>query len=114
MAARVRPTFGIDGRAKRLKDIRDEPVEYVVEDAVAVQQGREKWLCLQRIRHTIPRRRLEYRFAYYMLGVKPGAAGRWVFGQYAMMVPPSHLKRLLAMASRQWPDFRALMHSATA
>ena len=49
---------------------------------------------------------MEYRFAYYMLGVKPGAKGRWVFGQYAPMIPATELKKLLAAArARAWDGF---------
>lgn len=40
----------------------------------------------------------EYRFTYYMLGVKPGARGRWVFGQYSLMIPGPLLAELLREA----------------
>jgi hypothetical protein len=46
----------------------------------------------------------QYRLTYYMLGVKQGARGRWVFGQYSLLVPARHLAALLKEArKRKWP-----------
>jgi len=48
-------------------------------------------------------RHVEYRFTYYMLGVKPKAKGRWVFGQYSLLLPAKHLRSLLVAArARGW------------
>jgi hypothetical protein len=50
--------------------------------------------------------RTEYRLTYYMLSVKPGQRqGRWVFGQFSLMVPPKDLAWLLSEArKRGWPE----------
>jgi hypothetical protein len=49
-------------------------------------------------------RKIEYRFTYYMVGLKPGARGPWVFGQYSLLIPAEHLSCLLAEARRRgWP-----------
>ena len=50
--------------------------------------------------------RSEYRFTYYMRGFKKGARGRWVFGQFSLLIPPADLKWLLREARRRrWPGF---------
>jgi hypothetical protein len=65
----------------------------------------EKRIYLQKILHDD--KRLEYRFTYYMRGVKPGKTkGRWVFGQYSMMIPRRELSFLLKRAREErWPGF---------
>lgn len=45
--------------------------------------------------------RFQYRLTYYMLGVKPGSKGRWVFGQYSLMIPESHLAEILKEAKKR-------------
>ena len=112
MVVADKPTCGVDGKVRRIKDIRGVPMTFEVGGAVSVKQGNGKWLCLQRLQHLEPKRRVEYRFAYYMKGVKAGAEGRWVFGQYAMMIPPKLLKSLLTKAASEWPDFATLLRRA--
>ncbi|WHZ11973.1 MAG: hypothetical protein OJF60_002413 [Burkholderiaceae bacterium] len=105
-----KPNFGI-GKTSTRKNIRGAPFTFKVEDAVGFQVGKEhkKYICLQRLKHLTPKERIEYRFAYYMVGVKEGAKGRWVFGQYALMIGPKQLQRLLLMAVKKWPDFSELI-----
>ena len=104
------PSCGI-GKSVTRKTITGQDFTYTVEDAVGFEVGKinRKFICLQRIQHTAPKKRIEYRFAYYMIGVKDGAKGRWVFGQFALMLAPSELKRLLYMAVAKWPDFSKLL-----
>jgi hypothetical protein len=90
----------IDGRQRRFKVLD----EVVVRQRV-VDRGSSKLIYFQKIQFE-QAKRMEYRFAYYMLGVKPGAKGRWVFGQYAPMIPATELKKLLAAArARAWDGF---------
>ena len=105
-----RPKFGVGRRSTR-KNIHGEEFTFLVEDAVGFKVGKlnKKYICLQKICHEKPKKRLEYRFAYYMIGVKQGAFNRWVFGQYALMIEPNQLERLLKMASKKWPDFAKLL-----
>ena len=50
--------------------------------------------------------RVEYRFTYYMRGFKKRPRGRWVFGQFSLLIPPTDLKWLLREARRRrWPGF---------
>ena len=43
--------------------------------------------------------RIELRLGYYIIGKKPKVAGKWVWGQFATMIPVE--------------DFRAIIHEAT-
>jgi hypothetical protein len=105
-----KPRFGVGSRSTR-KNINGEEFTFSVEDAVGFEVGtiNKKYICLQKLRHEKPKKRIEYRFAYYMIGVKPGGHGRWVFGQYALMIEPNQLKKLLKMAAKKWPDFANLL-----
>jgi hypothetical protein len=67
-----------------------------------VEKGTRKLICFQKIRFE-DSGKLEYRFTYYMLGLKPGAKGRWVFGQYSLLIPAAILSKLLQEArERGW------------
>ena len=86
----------IDGRVRWM----------TVEDEIHRRQRsalRLKLIYFQQVRFD-QGQRLQYRLTYYMLGVKAGARGRWVFGQYSLMIPASDLKALLQEARRRrWP-----------
>ena len=45
--------------------------------------------------------RQEFRFGYYMLGVKKGAKGRWVWGQYCLLIPKRDLRALIRKAKKK-------------
>jgi hypothetical protein len=94
------------GKVRNIKSINGEPLQYVVEDEIAIKQGSGKLIYLQKIKHTKPVTKVEYRFCYYMIGVKEGAKGRWVFGQYALMIPTPALKKLVSSAREKgWDIF---------
>jgi hypothetical protein len=88
----------IDGR-KVYKTIEDEIV--LVEKSSTVHK---KLIYFQKLRFEEDGR-LQYRFTYYMLGFKAGLRrGRWVFGQYSLMIDPKDLSWLLRTArKRRWP-----------
>ena len=101
-------SLGRLGRRGRIHAIDGSIRHFRVEDEVFEEQripekDTRKVIVFQRLRfeesgHT------DYRFTYYMIGVKPGAKGRWVFGQYSLLIPPTVLRRLLAKAKRRnWP-----------
>ncbi|MEW6265849.1 MAG: hypothetical protein AB1641_22480 [Thermodesulfobacteriota bacterium] len=90
-----RKIVGIDGQAMTLR----------IEDEIVRPQRNAKFpklIYFQKLRFEEDDR-LEYRFTYYMLGQKPGARGRWVFGQYSLMIPAADLRELLIEARlRGW------------
>ena len=87
----------IDGR-RVAKTIEDEIV------LLEKSSHHKKLIYFQKLRLEADRR-LQYRFAYYMLGFKTGPRrGRWVFGQFALMIDPKDLAWLLRTArKRRWP-----------
>lgn len=90
---KVRTHTAIDGRQ----------VQYTVLDEIVRRQKRArnpKLIYFQRLKFAEDGR-TEYRFTYYMLGRKPGARGRWVFGQYSLFIPPRDLSALLRRARRK-------------
>lgn len=44
---------------------------------------------------------VEYRLAYYIIGKKPTVAGKWVFGQYATLLPAEDLAYIFAEAKKK-------------
>jgi hypothetical protein len=101
-----------DNLGKKLrtwKAIDGNPVHVTITGEIKIEQSiaaHKKLICLQQIRfeadgHT------EYRFTYYMIGVKEGKTkGRWVFGQYSLVIPAEDLKILLAKAREAgWEGF---------
>src|SRR2546426_6031566 len=85
----------IDGRLRHFQ-IEDE----IFCNQPLTDKGTKKRVCFQKIRFE-DTKALEYRLTYYMLGVKPGAKGRWVFGQYSLLVPAKQLSFLLREARKR-------------
>jgi hypothetical protein len=88
------------GKVRKIKSIHDKPVTFSITDEIVVAQGAGKLIYFQQLLHT-PGNRIEYRLCYYMLGVKESRRGRWVFGQYALMVPANSLVKLLSEARKR-------------
>lgn len=45
--------------------------------------------------------RVELRLGYYIIGKRPAMRGRWVWGQFATMIPFEDFKRIVAKAKRK-------------
>jgi hypothetical protein len=94
------------GKRRVHTSIDGRPVAMTVEDEICRLQASSrspKLIYFQKFRFEEDRR-IEYRFTYYMLGVKPGARGRWVFGQYSLLIPGRDLAWFLRQArERGWP-----------
>ncbi len=98
-----RPPFPDNvGRRRRIVNIRGDVVHWVVEDEIKRIQSTapHKVICFQKLRRENDGR-TEFRFGYYMIGVKPGARGRWVWGQYALFIPKGDLRVLIKEAERR-------------
>jgi len=95
------------GKIRKLVSIDGNRSTFFVEDEIVRPQGpkpHRKLIYLQRLKHSD--RELEYRFAYYMRGVKGRTKDRWVFGQYALMIPAKDLSWLLNEARKKnWKGF---------
>ena len=44
---------------------------------------------------------IEYRFCYYIIGKKPSVKGRWVFGQFAPLIPKNDLMVIIKKAVKR-------------
>jgi len=90
------------GKRRTITSITGRKVHLLVKDEIVIPQGTGKLIYFQKLQfeedgHT------EYRFTYYMLGHKPSRRGRWVFGQYSLMIPQRELAILLRKArARAW------------
>ena len=82
----------IDGKF-RYFTVMDE----IVHEQVLVERGSRKLIYFQRIQFEDDGQ-IQYRFTYYMLGLRPGAKGRWVFGQYSLLIPIEDLNVILNKA----------------
>lgn len=75
-------------------------LRFVILDEIRRQQTDfpEKVIYLQKFRFEDGR--IQFRLCYYIIGKKPGMKGKWVFGQYATMVPAGDLKWMMDEAER--------------
>ena len=92
------------GKRRKIKTIWGAERHLIIEDEIMHLQmnASHKLIAFQKIRLE-EEDRIEYRFGYYMIGVKPGAKGRWVWGQFALLVPENDLKAILKEAKkRNW------------
>lgn len=90
------------GKRRKIVNINGAVRYFSVEDEICrLQSGApNKVICFQKVRREHDGR-VQFRFGYYMLGVKPGAKGRWVWGQYALFIPRSDLKTLIQKAEKR-------------
>jgi hypothetical protein len=92
------------GKRKKLFSIHGQLRHFRIEDEITRFQsgGKHKVIVFQKIRFEHNNRQ-EFRFGYYMLGVKQGMKGRWVWGQFCLMIPKKDLRALIREAKkRRW------------
>ena len=58
----------------------------------------EKFFCLQRLDFG---GKQEFRLGYYIIGKKPRAKGRWVWGQYCPLLPKRDFEAIIRKAVRR-------------
>ena len=89
---KTRTIPAIDGRIRHFR----------IEDEIIRPQSNSdrKIIVLQRMRF-LEEDRIEFRFGYYMIGLKPKARGRWVWGPFCLLIPQEDLLALLAEAKRR-------------
>jgi len=87
------------GKVRVIKNIRGITRTFRIVDEIMLlrRQKNPRIVCLQKIRF-LEEKRTEYRFGYYMLGVKPGMWSKWVWGQYSLLIRISELKKLIKLA----------------
>jgi hypothetical protein len=90
------------GKIRSWTSIRGEKTTYTIEDEICRQQSTapHKALYLQRLR-SHKDGGVQYRVGYYMIGVKSGRLGKWVWAQYAPLLPRKDLAALIRAARRK-------------
>jgi len=91
------------GKRRTLKAIDGKKLRFtVIDEIIREQRGgpHRKLLYFQKIKHE-PDDRIEYRLTYYMEGNRGRTKGRWVFGQYSLMIPARDLVWLLGRARKK-------------
>lgn len=94
------PSFP-DNKGKQTwwRDIHGNRRDVLIEDEVrhVPSNNSRKVICLQKV--LFPKEsRWELRLCYYMIGVKGRTKGKWVFGQYATLIPPEDFTILIEQA----------------
>ncbi|TVM04296.1 MAG: hypothetical protein CV087_01265 [Candidatus Brocadia sp. WS118] len=84
------------GKTKRIPAIDGRIRHFRIEDEIIHPQSNSnrKIIVLQKMRF-IEEDRIEFRFGYYMIGMKPKAKGRWVWGQFCLLIPQEDLMAIL-------------------
>ncbi len=91
------------GKRRTITNISGRKIHLVVRDEIVIPHGDNKLIYFQQLQFEEDGR-IEYRLTYYMIGQKPARRGRWVFGQYSLMLPAEELSALLKEArKRKWP-----------
>jgi len=90
------------GKKRTITDIDGNKQHFVILDEVTHVQSTNpgKVICLQRIQFESDGR-IEFRLAYYIIGKKPKMAGKWVWGQYATMMPAKDFQAIIAQATKK-------------
>lgn len=90
------------GRRTKWKNIRGELRTLTIVDEIRRVQSTalHKVICLQKVRFD-DNGHIEYRIGYYMIGVKPRMAGRWTWGQFAILIPAKDFRWIVREAQRR-------------
>lgn len=90
------------GKHRSLTDINGRRRRFQILDEIKRVQSNapHKAIYLQRIQFE-DENRIELRLAYYIIGKKPRMKGKWVFGQYATLMPAKDFKTIIRAAKQR-------------
>jgi hypothetical protein len=90
------------GKTRTIPAIDGRMRHFLIEDEIIHRQSNSerKIIVFQKMRF-IEENRVEFRFGYYMIGLKPKARGRWVWGQFCLLIPQEDLMLILDEAKRR-------------
>ena len=90
------------GRRTHWKSIRGRVRTCTITDEIRRLQSNapNKVIVLQRIEFE-ETQEIEYRLGYYMIGIKPRMAGRWTWGQFAILIPALDFRWIVRRAERK-------------
>lgn len=90
------------GKRRRIKNIYGEIRHLKIIDQIGRLQSTSpnKYIVLQKI-EIEEDRVIEFRLGYYMIGELQGARGKWVWGQFCLLIPERDLVEILDEARRK-------------
>ncbi len=90
------------GKTRMIPAIDGEIRHFRIEDEIIRPQSNSdrKIIVLQKMTF-VEENRTEIRFGYYMIGLKPRVSGRWVWGQFCLLIPQEDLLWLMEEAKRR-------------
>jgi hypothetical protein len=90
------------GKQRRVKDINGIVRQFKVLGEVSFLQSTyaKKAIYLQRIQFAEDGR-IELRLGYYIIGKRPKVLGKWVWGQFATMLPPEDFCKVYELARQK-------------
>ncbi|MFQ5713352.1 MAG: hypothetical protein ACE5GU_04915 [Candidatus Scalinduaceae bacterium] len=90
------------GKRRKITTIWGTKRHLMIEDEIIRKQSNapHKLIVFQKIKLE-EENRIEYRLGYYMIGVKKGAKGRWIWGQFCLLIPEKDLKAIMKEANRR-------------
>jgi hypothetical protein len=92
------------GKRRLIKSQKGATRHFVIEDEIVRPQSNapHKLIAFQKMYHEEDKR-YEFRFGYYMIGIKGKPKGKWVWGQYCLFIPQQDLLNILSEArKREW------------
>lgn len=89
------------GHRGKLKTRSGKIRRYTISDEIVQTQSNapHKKICLQKI--NFDDGQIELRLAYYIIGKKQGMKGKWVFGQFATLLPQKDFALIVKSAIRK-------------
>ena len=89
------------GKSGRAKHPDGTYFDFKVVDEIRLFQSTypQKVIYLQRLQ--FDDQRIELRLGYYVIGKKPKMAGRWVWGQFATMLPKEDFAKVISLAKEK-------------
>lgn len=86
---------GIDDKKMRFRVFDEIHCRHKLDKRLAKITDKEIYLQLIEFKESGEK---QLRLGYYMIGVKPGMKGRWVWGQYCAIVPKREMEWLIRKA----------------
>ncbi|MEI6152739.1 MAG: hypothetical protein WCQ90_01475 [Deltaproteobacteria bacterium] len=95
------PTPNSIGKKRSLESQKGIQRHIVIKDEISRHQSNapHKLIVFQKV-YLEEEERYEFRFGYYMIGVKGRTTGKWVWGQYCLFVPEQDLVEILNEAKK--------------
>ena len=90
------------GRRTKWVSIRGEVRHFTISDEITRYQSSapNKVICLQKM-ICANDKSCQFRLGYYMIGVKPRMAGKWVWGQFATILPAKDFRAIIREAEKR-------------